>query len=67
MRRIPKLMRFAAGERFEKLSAKQIGGVYVVMEHCHGTYAKPQQKLRQTLHFSIWVVVGSFFSRLSFP
>ena len=43
------------------------GGAYVVMEHCHGTYAKPQQKLRQTLHFSIWVVVGSFFSRLSFP
>ena len=33
------------------------GGLYVVMEHM----PKPQQKLRQTLHFSVWVVVGSVF------
>ena len=33
------------------------GGPYVVMEHT----PKPQQKLRQTLHFSVWVVVGSVF------
>ena len=43
------------------------GGAYVVMFYCHGTYAN-KQKLRRTLHFSVWVVVGSgFFSRLSFP
>ena len=35
----------------------------IVMEHM----PKPQQKLRQTLHFSVWVVVGSVFFRLSFP
>ena len=40
------------------------GGPYVVMEHT----PKPQQKLRQTLHFSVQVVVGSgFFSHFSFP
>ena len=33
------------------------GGPYVVMEDM----AKPQQKLRQTLHFSVQVVVGSVF------
>ena len=33
------------------------GGPYVVMEHT----PKPQQNLRQTLHFSVWVVVGSVF------
>ena len=39
------------------------GGAYVVMEHM----PKPQQKLRQTLHFSVRVVVGSVFSHFSFP
>ena len=29
----------------------------IVMEHM----PKPQQKLRRTLHFSVWVVVGSVF------
>ena len=45
------------------------GGAYVVMEHCHGTYAKPPKKLRRTLHFSVWVVVGSgiFFFSFLFP
>ena len=33
------------------------GGPYVVMEHM----PNPQQKLRRTLHFSVWVVVGSVF------
>ena len=33
------------------------GGPYVVMEHM----PEPQQKLRQTLHFSVQVVVGSVF------
>ena len=33
------------------------GGPYVVMEHM----PKPQQNLRQTLHFSVRVVVGSVF------
>ena len=35
----------------------------IVMEHM----PKPQQKLRRTLHFSVWVVVGSgfFFVSLS--
>ena len=37
------------------------GGVYVVMEHT----PKPQQKLRQTLHFSVRVVVGSVFPLIS--
>ena len=37
------------------------GGVYVVMEHT----PKPQQKLRQTLHFSVWVVVVSVFFLIS--
>ena len=35
----------------------------IVMEHM----PKPQQELRQTHHFSVWVVVGSVFSRLSLP
>ena len=38
------------------------GGLYVVMEHM----PKPKQKLRRTLHFSVWGVVGSVFSFL-FP
>ena len=33
------------------------GDLYVVMEHA----PKPQQKLRQTLHFSVRVVVDSVF------
>ena len=39
------------------------GGPYVVMEHT----PKPQQKLRQTLHFSVQVSGGglSFFVSLS--
>ena len=40
------------------------GGPYVVMEHI----PKPRQKLRRTLHFSVWVVVGSvFFVFFLFP
>ena len=39
------------------------GGLYVVMEHT----PKPQQKLRQTLHFSVQVVVGSGFFSFLFP
>ena len=40
-----------------------VGICSIVMEHM----PKPQQKLRRTLHFSVWVVVGSVFFRLSFP
>ena len=41
------------------------GGAYVVMELVMEHMPKPQQKLRQTLHFSIWVVVGSFVPLVS--
>ena len=37
------------------------GGAYVVMGHM----PKPQQKLRQTHHISVWVVVGSGFFLVS--
>ena len=39
------------------------GGPYVVIEHT----PKPKQKPRQTLHFSVWVVVGSVVFGFSFP